>query len=67
MTTDATEMCMVEIDRIRVLPGHNARGEIGDVSELADSIRTHGLSDGGPPASQAGAASAPGSWRPSIS
>jgi ParB family chromosome partitioning protein len=34
---------MIAVDRIRVLPGHNARADVGDVSELAASIEANGV------------------------
>jgi ParB/RepB/Spo0J family partition protein len=34
---------MIAVDRIRVLPGHNARKQVGDASELALSIMSNGV------------------------
>jgi ParB/RepB/Spo0J family partition protein len=34
---------MIATDRIRILPGHNARAAVGDVSELAASIEANGV------------------------
>jgi ParB/RepB/Spo0J family partition protein len=34
---------MIPVDRIEVLPGHNARKQVGDVSELAASIEANGV------------------------
>jgi ParB/RepB/Spo0J family partition protein len=34
---------MIPVDRIKVLPGHNARKQVGDVSELAASIEANGV------------------------
>jgi ParB/RepB/Spo0J family partition protein len=34
---------MIAVDRIRVLPGHNARKQVGDVTELAMSIMSNGV------------------------
>jgi ParB/RepB/Spo0J family partition protein len=39
----AMEPRMIGIDRIRVLAGHNARDQVGDVSELAASIEELGV------------------------
>jgi ParB/RepB/Spo0J family partition protein len=34
---------MIPVDRIRILPGHNARRQVDDVSELAASIKVNGV------------------------
>jgi ParB family chromosome partitioning protein len=34
---------MIQVDHIKVLPGHNARTQVGDVSELAASIQANGV------------------------
>jgi ParB/RepB/Spo0J family partition protein len=34
---------LIPVDRIRILEGHNARRDVGDVGELADSIRALGV------------------------
>jgi ParB/RepB/Spo0J family partition protein len=34
---------IIPVDRIQVLPGHNARKRVGDVSELAASIQANGV------------------------
>src|SRR6266542_5927950 len=37
------ELGMVPVERIRVLEGHNARQDLGDIFELTESIRSHGV------------------------
>jgi ParB-like chromosome segregation protein Spo0J len=34
---------MIPVDCIKVVPGHNARKQVGDVSELAASIKANGV------------------------
>lgn len=43
MEVNPMEPRMIALDRIRILEGHNARGDVGDVSELADSIKALGV------------------------